>query len=512
MSKRTIQLALNRVEGDLEFQLQLEAGKIVDARCVGTLYRGFEQILIGRNPWDALVITPRICGICSTAQLLASVKALEHIGGITPPPAAVRIRNLCLMAEIVQNDLRQTFLFFTADFCHPKYAQHAFFEQARSSFLPFKGSMHLEVLQNSRYIIELLALFGGQWPHSAFMVPGGVTNPASPGQIIDALSILQQFTRWFEQRVLGCDLEAWLSLATYEDFFNWMTAKAEHAQSAIGQFTTMSRALGLHTLGQGTPYMLSYGGFDVAESATDVLATDQNLVHGGLYNGITGMTEALDQRSITEDVQYSWFQPYPGGLHPSKGVTIPDYQPHTERYTWCKAPRYQDRVVQTGPLADALVQGEALITALYRAEGDNAWLRQFARLRRSAHILQSMQNSLNILAASPNEAHILSGVTTELRDGEGYGLVTAARGALGHWVEVRGGKIHRYQVVTPTAWNASPKDSAGRHGHWEQSLLGLNVDDPDDPVEIGHIIRAHDPCLVCTVHVANVDKTYQVWS
>ncbi len=511
MAKRTIQLALNRVEGDLEFQLELEAGKIVDARCVGTLYRGFEQILIGRNPWDALVITPRICGICSTAQLLATVKALEHIGGITPPPAAVRIRHLCLMAEIVQNDLRQTFLFFTADFCHPKYAQQAFFEQARSNFLPFKGRMHLEALQNSRHIVELIALFGGQWPHSSFMVPGGVTHPASDNQIIDALTILQQFTRWFEQRVLGCNLEVWLNLATYDDFFNWLSAKAEHAQSGIGQFTSISRALGLHTLGQGTPYMLSYGSLDTADSVRGHPLMGQNLNNAGCYNGITGLTEALDQNAISEHVQYSWFQPYPGGLHPSKGVTIPDYQPHSERYTWCKAPRYQDHVVQTGPLADALVQGEPLITALYRAEGDNAWLRQFARLRRTARLLNSMQASLKILAASPNEQHILRGISTELQDGEGYGLVTAARGALGHWVEVREGKIRRYQVVTPTAWNASPKDSAGRHGHWEQSLIGLKVDDPDDPVEIGHIIRSHDPCLVCTVHVAKAEQPYQVW-
>ena len=86
-------------------------------------------------------------------------------------------------------------------------------------------------------------------------------------------------------------------------------------------------------------------------------------------------------------------------------------------------------------------------------------------------------------------------------DGEGFGMVQAARGSLGHWVKVVDGKIDKYQIVTPTAWNASPKDTEGQHGHWEQSVIGLPIDDADNPVTIGHVVRSHDPCLVCTVHI-----------
>jgi Ni,Fe-hydrogenase I large subunit len=508
MSKRIIQIELNRVEGDLDFQLELDGNKIVDARCIGSMYRGFEQILISRKPKDSLVITPRICGICGTAQLTAAVQALENLAGISVPPAAVRIRNLCLMAETVQSDLRQSFLFFTADFCHPKYDQRPFYQNARSAFLPFKGSVHRGALEHSRHLVEIIALFGGQWPHSSYMLPGGVTTPASNRHIIDSLSILNKVTRWFEQNIIGADLDSWLALASADEFFNWLSTKDSHANSAIGLFTRISRDIGLHRVGFGTPHMLSYGAFD---DPADVNPQRKRLFRAGFFNGDTGNIEPFEQAEITEHVRYSWFQPYTGGLHPFQGRTIPDYQPHSDRYTWCKAPRYQDKVVQTGPLADALIDGEPMIGSLYRLEGGSAWLRQLARLRRTARLLHKMRETLHELAAQPNAPHMIPPAHQDIPDGEGFGLVTAARGALGHWLQVTDGVISRYQVITPTAWNASPKDSEGRHGHWESSLLGLTVDDPDDPVEIGHIIRSHDPCLVCTVHLLDTGKRITLW-
>lgn len=508
MTRRTIQIDMNRVEGDLDFQLEIDAGKIVDARCIGSMYRGFEQILIGRKPKDTLVITPRICGICGTAQLNAAVLALEQTANIPVPPAAIRIRNLCLMAETVQSDLRQSFLFFTADFCHPKYRQQPFYQQALAAFEPFKGWAYRDTLAHSRHIIEIIALFGGQWPHSSYMLPGGVTTPASNRHIVDSLSIMNKLTRWFEQSVIGGDLDAWLALQSADEFFAWLEA---HDNSAIGLLTSISRAVGLHRVGFGTPHMLSYGSYDDPGDAETMPAQRKRLFRSGLLNGDTGEVETFDQAEITEHVRYSWFRPYSGGRHPYQGQTVPDYQPHTDRYTWCKAPRYRDKVVQTGPLADALIDGEALIGSLYRAEGGNAWLRQFARLRRTARLLQAMRTTLSELAAYPNEPHMIAPDSLEIPDGEGFGLVTAARGALGHWLQVTDGVISRYQVITPTAWNASPKDSEGRHGHWESSLLGLSVDDPDDPLEIAHIIRSHDPCLVCTVHVLDTGKSMTLW-
>jgi Ni,Fe-hydrogenase I large subunit len=511
MSRRVIQIDLNRVEGDLEFQLELEDRTVVEARCVGTLYRGFEQILVGRSSRDGLVITPRICGICGTAHLNAAVQALEHIGGIPVPPNALRIRNLCLMAETVQSDLRQSFLFFTADFCHPKYAARPLYEAAREAFLPFQGRIHRGALEHSRHAPGIVAIFGGQWPHSSYMVPGGVTAPPTSRRLIDCLSILNTLTRWFEQAVLGTDLDAWLRLGSADEFFAWLEAKEAHANSAIGLLTRMSRDLGLHRLGFGTAHMLSYGAYGDPNGGETAGPNRKHLFRAGFLNGETGEIEPFDQAEITEHVRYSWFQPYAGGRHPFRGQTVPDYQPHSDRYSWCKAPRYRDRVVQTGPLAELLIDGEPLIRSLYAAEGGNAWLRQFARLRRTSLLLLKMRETLRELAAHLQDPHIASSAPQDIPDGEGCGLVTAARGALGHWVRIRDGAIARYQVITPTAWNASPRDSEGRHGHWESSLLGLTLDDPDDPVEIGHVIRSHDPCLVCTVHLLDTGRRVTVW-
>ncbi len=165
--------------------------------------------------------------------------------------------------------------------------------------------------------------------------------------------------------------------------------------------------------------------------------------------------------------------------------------------------------MQTGPLAELLIGGDALIRSLHATEGSNAWLRQFARVRRIAYELRYARQMLNELASNICEPHFLNPDKADEVDGEGYGLLMAARGALGHWISIEDGVIAKYQIVTPTAWNASPRDSAGVPGHWEQSLVGIRVQDADDPVEIGHIIRSHDPCLVCTVHMADTGKRFR---
>ena len=343
------------------------------------------------------------------------------------------------------------------------------------------------------------------------MLPGGVTQPVNSRHIIDSLSILNKVTRWFEQVVIGTTLDSWLALASADEFFTWLTVKDAHTASAIGLFTQISRDIGLQRVGFGTPHMLSYGAYDDPNDADNFLNGRKRLFSAGFLNGDSGEVMPFNQAEITEHVRYSWFQPYPGGRHPFQGQTIPDYQPQSDRYTWCKAPRYQNKVVQTGPLADALIDGVPLIQSLYQAEGGNAWLRQFARLHRTAKLLQTMRETLHALSNNINGPHMIPPTEKEIPDGEGFGLVTAARGALGHWLQITDGMISRYQVVTPTAWNASPKDSAGQHGHWESSLIGLTIDNPDDPVEIYHIIRSHDPCLVCTVHLLDTGKRITLW-
>lgn len=492
MSRVTLNLDLNRVEGDLEFEVDVEDGVVVEARCIGTLYRGFEQIMIGRAPTDSLVITPRVCGICSTAHLYAAVLALENLAGIVPPAHAVLLRNLCQLAETVQSDLRQSFLFFTPDFCHPRYAGQPLAGELQAAFANLKGSVVRGALQASRELLGVVAIFGGQWPHSSWMLPGGVSQPANPRRLIDAQQIVGKVGAWFEDAVLGDRLADFLALDDAGQLWRWLD-DSRHAAAGLGLFTRFARQIGLQHGGGGSPQLLGYGLPALPDGSPPLLP-------GGFFDAASASVQPLDHRQIAEHVRHSWFRPYPGGRHPWQGETVPDYQPGGDRYTWAKAPRYAEQVVQSGPLADLRLAGDPLIADLLAQEGDNTWLRQFARLRRSARALRDMAQLLDDLKHWLGQPHFVDPAIARWPDGEGYGLTTAARGALGHWLSVRDGAIERYQIITPTSWNASPRDSDGEPGHWERSLVGMRIADPADPLEIGHVVRSHDPCLVCTVH------------
>ncbi|MCB1963966.1 MAG: nickel-dependent hydrogenase large subunit [Rhodocyclaceae bacterium] len=503
MVRRTLDIDLNRVEGDLSFEVDLEGATIVDARCIGTLYRGFEQLMIGRAPKDGLVITPRVCGICGTAHLYSAVLALEDAGGFRVPAHATLIRNLCLMAENVQSDIRQTFLFFAPDLLHPRYADHPLAADIDRAFKPLAGKVVRSALDASRKILGIVALFGGQWPHSSYMVPGGVTRPANSRDLVECEGMVDAAIEWFEDVVIGGDMHAWLALDSAAGCLNWLETP-DGGASALGLMSRMARSVGLHTIGGGVNAFISGG---VHHAPSDGESSGRStFVPGGLYDGASGQLEAFDHARITEEVRYAWFRPYDGGRHPYDGETVPDYRPGDDRYTWAKAPRYDGRVVETGPFAELLVGGDAMLRDLLAEEGGSCWLRQFARLRRCAHTLHWMKHHLAQLADCHTQPHVIVPDESALQSGQGYGMVQAARGTLGHWIQLDEGKISRYQMVTPTAWNASPKDTAGRHGHWEQSVIGLTLADPDDPLELGHIVRSHDPCLVCTVHFAGSGK------
>ena len=143
-----------------------------------------------------------------------------------------------------------------------------------------------------------------------------------------------------------------------------------------------------------------------------------------------------------------------------------------------------------------LVSGDPLFTDLVRNHGSCTSVRQLARVVRGARWLPVMQTWLEEVVQD-GEFYVPPG---KIESGEGVGLTQAARGALGHWVRVRDGKIEHYQLITPTAWNVSPRDDRGVAGPLEQAAIGTEVKDPENPVELGHVVRSFDPCLVCTVH------------
>ena len=497
--RRTVRMELNRVEGDMEVRLELAGHTVTDAWCVGTMFRGFEQILVDRAPEDALVIAPRICGICSTSQLYAATSALETAYGSPIASNGTRIRNLCLMTESVMSDARHTFLMFAPDFCNEAYRDHPLHHRVMELFEPpFKGRLAAETVENTKRILAIVIAFGGQWPHSTYMMPGGVTCTLDESKLAECSATIDAYANWYEQAVLGCTCEEWLTLETAEDFDAWLEVPA-HRDAAVGVFTEFGRSIGLEKLGKGTRNLLSSGCYYDPERWQPPFRERPCLQAGGFYDGVHDSIEPFRQESVSEHLRFSKFADPGSPRHPWESETVPD-DDSGEAYSYAKATRYADQVVQLGPLADLVLGGDPLITSMFRAQGAGTWLRQFTRLHRPVATLQAMRETVSELRAHLDEPTF---IRSEPRaDGDGFGAINAARGSLGHWVRIRDGRIANYQVITPTAWNGSPRDSAGRRGHWEESFIGLEIEDPDNPVELFHIVRSHDACLVCTVHVA----------
>jgi Ni,Fe-hydrogenase I large subunit len=492
----TLNIPLNRVEGDLDVRVDVAGGVVVDAWCAGTMYRGFERILAGRGALDGLVITPRICGICSTGHLTAAARALDMLAGATLPPNAVRARNVALMTEHVQSDVRQSVLMFAADFAHRGYHAHPLFEEAVRRYEPFKGESVVEVIRETKRVLEVVALIGGQWPHSSFMVPGGVVSAPGAGDWLQCGQIVNQYRHWYERRILGCTLERWADVRSAADLDAWLDERPDHRNGDLGFILRFARTAGLARLGRGHGRFISFGALDLPLD-TQVRAPDggERLVAAGFALGAD--VRPFSQQHIAEYVTHSWYLGDDYGRHPLQGDTRPYASgDEGERYSWSKAPRYDGHPAETGPLAEMLIGGHALIRDLLARDGPNVLLRVLARLIRPAILLPAMETWLQE-APTGGELYNPPG---EIVAGEGYGLTQVTRGALGHWVRIENGRIAHYQIITPTAWNASPRDAAGTRGPIEEALIGAPVPDVDNPLAVEHVVRSFDPCLVCTVH------------
>lgn len=501
MKTKILNIPLNRVEGDLALNLEIDDGVVSDSWSSGLMYRGFENILVGRAALDGLVITPRICGICSTSHLFAAASALDQIANVVVPDHARRIRNVCQMVENIQSDMRQTFLLFAADLANPFYQDQPWYNESVRRYAPLRGQAAIETIRETKKLLEIIAIFGGQWPHSSFMVPGGVVSQPASGALMQCLYLLRGFKKWYEERVLGCAVEEWNEIRSARDLEKWFEAN-HHDASEIGFFLRLARRLGWDKIGRGSGNFLSYGSLDMpAETAVKAfIAGNAQLIPSGFAVGTS--IETFDQRHISEHIAYSWFAGKEGGQHPFEGTTKP-YATGQEdrRYSWAKAPRYRNLPAETGPLAEMIVAGHPLFTDLFREQGSSVFVRQLARMARPALLLPAMETWINELLVFKS-AHYRQ--PEKISDGEGVGLIQAARGALGHWVKIKDGKIAHYQIITPTAWNGSPRDTNAARGPWEEALIGVPVRDPENPLEVGHVVRSFDPCLVCTVHLLDL--------
>jgi len=483
VTRRIVVGPFNRVEGDLEVSLDVADGRVQAAYANSPLFRGFEQILPGKHPLDALLFVPRICGICSVSQSAAAAAAIADAAGVTPPPNGRIAATLTLAIENLADHISHFYLFFMPDFARPVYAGRPWYPQALKRFKAIEGDARRDVLPARAKLLESMGFLAGKWPHTGSVQPGGSAKPVTVSERVRVYSLLRGFRDFAERVLFGDALENVAALDSLAALRAWADA---HGGADFGRFLAIADDLDLYRVGRGTDLFMSYGAYALAEGL---------LYPAGVWDGPRGEARALDPNVIVEDVSHARMGGEPH-QPPARGVTLP-LPDKAGAYTWCKAPRLDGQVTETGALARQMVAGHPLARDIVVRHGGSVAARVVARLLEVARAVPEMERW--VLRLQPDEPFC-----TELKlpaRAQGVGLVEAARGALGHWLTVRDGTIDSYQIIAPTTWNFSPRDAAGTPGALEQALAGIAVGEEERvPVMVQHVVRSFDPCMVCTVH------------
>jgi [NiFe] hydrogenase large subunit/hydrogenase large subunit len=551
---------ITRIEGHLRIEVEADAGRISNAWATSTQFRGIEIIMEGRDPRDAWAFTQRICGVCTVVHAVASLRAVEDALDIRIPPNANIIRNIVHGMQLIQDHVIHFYHLHALDWVDVVSALSANPEDtariARSiSPWPNNSATYFAAIQERvRNFVNSgqLGIFtNGYWGHPAYRLPPAV-NLLGVAHYLEALDWQRDVIRVHTifggknphpnflvggmASAINLDETATINAERLAD----VHAMIRRAQQFVEQvyWPDLVAIAGFYkdwaAIGGGTGNYLACGEWPEG----DVRELDRlYLPRGIIMNRNLGEVLPYDHQQVREYINSSWYE-YSGGpdvgLHPWEGETRPRYdgpptpwqylQDHP-KYSWMKAPRYNDAPMEVGPLArmlvayasghqdtralvdEALGRLQAPATALFSTLG-----RVAARGIETVLIARRMESWYNDLIT-----RIRSGDTSTFngdkwepstwpQNARGYGWLDAPRGALGHWVEITDGRIARYQCVVPSTWNCSPRDGRGQMGPYEAALVDNHpLVDPERPIEILRTIHSFDPCMACGVHVLDTE-------
>ncbi len=546
---------ITRIEGHLRIDAEIENGKIQKAWSSGQMWRGIEVILKGRDPRDAWIFTQRICGVCTTVHAITSVRAVENALGMEIPLNAQYIRNLVLALHALHDHIVHFYILSALDWVDvvsalkadpKKTAQLAqsISDWPGNSAKRFKAvqekvkalvesgqlgpfanaywghpamklppeanlmavSHYLESLDYQRKATQGLGIIGGKNPHIQNLCVGGVATAINPdndstlnAERLYWIKQLLEEVRSFVQNVYLPDVCAVGAL--YAEWLNY---------------------------GSGVTNYLA-----VPDMPLDTRGESFDLPGGTIFDGDLSSVKVFKsfkdpyfRDNVAECIAHSWYEG-DWTRHPFEEETVPQYTDFNDsgKYSWVKAPRFDGRPMQVGPLAQVLVgyaSGHKLtqkyvdlaLEKISKLAGTNVSPqalhstpgRHVARAVRSAVIADLALKHWELLVANIERGDLEIFVEPKFPKGRqmGFGFHEAPRGALSHWIVIEDGQIANYQCVVPSTWNAGPRDDKDQPGPYEASLVGNPVADPGKPLEILRTIHSFDPCLACAIHLLDV--------
>ena len=450
---KTIDL-VERIEGEAKLHCTWSNKKVSDARIDFLNFRGIEYILEGKSPLDALVYTPRICGICGQAHLKATVEALENVyeninEKLQVTQKAKLLREIGLNIEIIDSHLKWFYMFIMPDIIKLD-------TNDLGIYMPLKGSRWMEAQKSASETIKALAIIGGQWPHTSYMLPGGVMSDPTKLDLVMMQNYLQNTISFFEKSISGVSLENYLDFDSIDNL--------ENLSVDLKYFKDLSFKYTLEKYGKSHNRFITLGESSLFKRGK----IKQRLVH------------KLDFSKIVEDSSYSF--------------SINKEENNSQKHTWSKSVSYDESFFETGPLSRAIISNRKFIKEIHKSFEDSVFTRVMARMDEMAFLL--FETNKLILQVDVSELSYIKPKYSlkDVENAKAIAVVEACRGSLLHNISIEKGLIKSYDVITPTVWNLGPKNKTQK-GIAQKAIIG------SPSIEIAKIVlRSFDVCSVCTTH------------
>ncbi len=439
---------IQRIEGEATLELDWEKNKITYAKIKFLNYRAIEDILVGKHLLDSLMITPRVCGICSHSHVNATILAIEdcyrNVGiDLKIGKKAHYIRELVLNAEKIQNHIKWFYFLILPEFFKISGKKLTQTE-------PFKDREWFEAQKALSDILKMGAIFSGQWPHGSFVMPGGVTSDPLESDIINAKNFLTLTKEFCEERLYGRDIEEFLEIETVNDLLKF--------DSTLDMAVTHLRELEFNKIGKSYDRFISFGKYGKINEP---------------YKAIKTRIFKADEKFVSESLENSFFD------KTNKG------------YTYSKSAVYKGDFYEVGPLARLMISKDKLVKDCHRRCADSVVSRIIARVKEIAILLKRCEYLLQNIDIKEKSLKTPKFMPKNISS-NGVGIVEAARGTLIHKVTVEEGKIQKFEIIPPTVWNlgnGSPKNPSIA----QKAIIGL-----DSIKKADFVFKSFDICSVCT--------------